>query len=152
MLQAYKYIFTSPSSVDDDPKATRSGNARLHGMTSVTPASIAYVATQVSLASPFEPSAGLLFTLFKVRFALSSAGIFCRTDKETDSETFYTSVLELLEDPEEQCEVKDLVAWWNNRIFPSFSNPRKLIPVNSALSRIKEKRAALRVIENRGDS
>jgi hypothetical protein len=45
--EAYKHVFTSPSSVDQEPKATRSGNARIHGMTSVTPASIAYVATQV---------------------------------------------------------------------------------------------------------
>ena len=48
MSKAYKHIFTSPSSVEKEPKATRSGNARLHGMTKVTAASIAYVATQVS--------------------------------------------------------------------------------------------------------
>ena len=47
-LKAYKHIFTSLSSVDQEPKATRSGNARIHGMQSVTKASIAYVATQVS--------------------------------------------------------------------------------------------------------
>lgn len=49
--QAYKHVFTSPSSVDvDDPtKAPRSGNARIHGMTCVTKASIAYIATQVSM-------------------------------------------------------------------------------------------------------
>lgn len=46
-LQSYKHVFTSPSSVEKEPKATRSGNARLHGMTRVTSASIAYVATQV---------------------------------------------------------------------------------------------------------
>jgi hypothetical protein len=46
-LEAYKHIFTSPSSVEKEPKATRSGNARIHGMTQVTSASIAYVATQV---------------------------------------------------------------------------------------------------------
>jgi hypothetical protein len=35
-------------------KATRSGNARLHGMTRVTTASLAYVATQVRPATtPF---------------------------------------------------------------------------------------------------
>ena len=45
--QAYKHIFTSPSSVDKEPKATRSGNARIHGMTRVTPPSVAYIATQV---------------------------------------------------------------------------------------------------------
>jgi hypothetical protein len=44
--KAFKHIFTSPSSVEKEPKATRSGNARIHGMTEVTPASIAYVATQ----------------------------------------------------------------------------------------------------------
>ena len=49
-LQAYKHIFTSPSSVDKEVKATRSGNARIHGMTRVTPASLAYVATQVRMA------------------------------------------------------------------------------------------------------
>jgi hypothetical protein len=47
-FQAYKHIFTSPSSVEKEPKATRSGNARIHGMMQVTPASIVYVATQVS--------------------------------------------------------------------------------------------------------
>lgn len=56
--QAFQYIFTSPSSVDKEPKATRSGNARIHGMTQVTPASIAYIATQVcaknSSADPYE--------------------------------------------------------------------------------------------------
>ena len=49
LIQAYKHVFTSPSSVDVvEPKATRSCNARLHGMSIVTKASIAYVATQVS--------------------------------------------------------------------------------------------------------
>lgn len=45
--QAFRHVFTSPSSVDKEPKATRAGNARLHGMNAVTAASIAYVATQV---------------------------------------------------------------------------------------------------------
>jgi hypothetical protein len=45
--QAYKHVFTSPSSVDKEPKATRSSNARIHGMTRVTPSSVAYIATQV---------------------------------------------------------------------------------------------------------
>lgn len=47
IVKAYKHVFTSPSSVDKEVKATRSGNARIHGMTRVTPASIAYIATQV---------------------------------------------------------------------------------------------------------
>lgn len=47
IFQAFKHVFTSPSSVDREPKATRSGNARLHGMRCVTGGSIAYIATQV---------------------------------------------------------------------------------------------------------
>ncbi|RXW12519.1 hypothetical protein EST38_g13335 [Candolleomyces aberdarensis] len=117
------HIFTSPSSTEDAPRATRSGNARIHGMTRVTPASIAYTATQV-------------------RFALSSATTFCRTDRDTDSETFYTSLLELLEDLDEEEEIKALLSWWNGRIFPSASNTRRIAPENSALSNIRRKRAS----------
>ncbi|KIK32750.1 hypothetical protein CY34DRAFT_18832 [Suillus luteus UH-Slu-Lm8-n1] len=94
LVCAYKHVFTSPSSVDKESKATRSGNARLHGMNSVTIASIAYVATQV-------------------RFALSSSSVFSRTDTTTDSETFYHSLLDLFEDPDESKEVDDLLTWWN---------------------------------------
>ena len=46
-LQAYKHIFTSHSSVDKEVKAMRSGSACIHGMTWVTPASLAYVAMHV---------------------------------------------------------------------------------------------------------
>jgi hypothetical protein len=51
--------------------------------------------------------------LFKVRFALSSATVFSRTDEEMDSEAFYNSLLEFLEDPEEQEEAEALLDWWN---------------------------------------
>ena len=39
--------------------------------------------------------------------------MFSRTDTVTDSERFYNSILELLEDVDEQVEVKDLLEWWN---------------------------------------
>ncbi|OBZ70778.1 hypothetical protein A0H81_09007 [Grifola frondosa] len=94
LVKAYRYIFTSPSSVDDETKATRAGNARIHGMTKVTPASIAYIATQV-------------------RFALSSSQVFSRTDTATDSERFYNSILNVLTDVEEIEQINDLLAWWN---------------------------------------
>ena len=50
LTQGYKHIFTSPSSVEKEPKATRSGNARINGMTHITAASISYIATQVDTA------------------------------------------------------------------------------------------------------
>ncbi|KAG1850331.1 hypothetical protein F4604DRAFT_1592888, partial [Suillus subluteus] len=74
-------------------KATRSGNAHLHGMKSVTKGSLAYIAMQV-------------------RFSLSSLSVFSHTDMVTDSENFYHSILDLLEDPEESQEVVDLMTWW----------------------------------------
>jgi hypothetical protein len=39
----------------------------------------------------------------------------------TDSERFYSSVLELFEDVEEREEVEDLIVWWNRYVAPSLS-------------------------------
>ena len=47
LFWAYKYVFTLPSSVNKICKAKWLGNTWIHGMTSVTLASITYVATQV---------------------------------------------------------------------------------------------------------
>ncbi|KAF7966160.1 hypothetical protein HWV62_39766 [Athelia sp. TMB] len=94
LIRAYKFIFTSPSSAEKESKATRSGNARIHGMNEVTLPSIAYIATQV-------------------RFALSSSAVFTRNDVHTDSERFYHSILDLFEDTEEQEEVNNLKQWWD---------------------------------------
>ncbi|KIJ93139.1 hypothetical protein K443DRAFT_646874 [Laccaria amethystina LaAM-08-1] len=122
LVKSFKHIFTSPSSVEKEAKATRSGNARLHGMTSVTPASVAYVATQA-------------------RFALSSLPVFTHSDKVTDSELFYNSILNLLEDPDERTEVGDLISWWNRQIFPNYAASSHPVSKNSALAKIKAKRA-----------
>ncbi|KAG1862623.1 hypothetical protein F4604DRAFT_1882268 [Suillus subluteus] len=125
LVSAYKHVFTSPSSVDKEPKATRSGNARLHGMNAVTIASISYIATQV-------------------RFALSSSSVFSRTDTTTDSETFYHSLLDLFEDPDECNEVDELLTWWNRQVFPTSSAAKRPISANSALAKIRLKRLAVK--------
>jgi len=124
LVCAFKHVFTSPSSVDKEPKATRSGNARLHGMTRVTSGSIAYIATQV-------------------RFSLSSSPVFSRTDTVTDSEKFYTTLLELLDDPAEKQEVDALFVWWNRQVFPTYSSAQRTITKDSAFAKIKERRRAL---------
>ncbi|KAH6897576.1 hypothetical protein BKA70DRAFT_1116126 [Coprinopsis sp. MPI-PUGE-AT-0042] len=99
LIKAFKHVFTSPSSVDmDTSRATRSSNSRIHGMKSVTVASIAYIATQV-------------------RFSLTASPIFSRNDLQTDSERFYNSILNLLEDPEELAEVKQLLSWWDRYVL-----------------------------------
>ena len=44
---------------------------------------------------------------------LSSAPVSSRTDTTTDSEHFYNSIFNLLNDVEEQVEVDLLLSWWN---------------------------------------
>lgn len=105
--------------------------------------------------------------LSQVRFALCSSSVFSRTDTATDSERFYNSILDLFEDVEELTEVNDLLMWWNrcvptlqlhfsskhmllsfSQIFPSCSSAQHPVCRNSALARIKEKRSALRALNN----
>ncbi|KAG2740811.1 hypothetical protein P692DRAFT_201842415 [Suillus brevipes Sb2] len=123
------HVFTSPSSVNKEPKATRSGNACFHGMNSVAIVSIPCVVTQV-------------------RFALSSSLVFSRTDTTMDSETFYHSLLDLFEDPDESKEVDDLLTWWNHQVFPTSSATKQPISVNSALSKIRLKCMAAKQATN----
>jgi hypothetical protein len=76
----------------------------------------------------------------------------------TDSETFYSLILDVFDDPEEQEEVKDLLLWWNryeswltcadlphlrcvSQIFPNHIAPRCELAKTSALARIKARRA-----------
>jgi len=53
----------------------------------------------------------------QARFALTSAQVFSRTDLVTDSERFYTSILDLLDDPDEKDEVDQLLMWWNRYVL-----------------------------------
>ncbi|KAG1865676.1 hypothetical protein C8R48DRAFT_747709 [Suillus tomentosus] len=129
LICGFKHVFTSPSSVEKEPKATRSGNAYLHGMKFVTKGSLAYIATQV-------------------RFSLSSSSVFSRTDTVTDSENFYHSILDILEDPDESEEVADLMTWWTHRIFPNSSSSQRSTSKNSALAKIREKCAVLQALAN----
>ncbi|OBZ76253.1 hypothetical protein A0H81_03025 [Grifola frondosa] len=118
LVTAYKHIFTSPSSVDDETKATRAGNARIHGMTKVTAASIAYIATQVSMMS--------LSTVLNY-----SHGRYL---------TYSTSVLEFLDDINEKEDVDALLAWWNRHIFPGSATGARAPAKNSALAKLLERR------------
>ena len=42
-----------------------------------------------------------------------SAQVFSQTDHVTDSEWFYNSILDLLDDHDEWDEVDQLLTWWN---------------------------------------
>ncbi|KAF8834343.1 hypothetical protein BDN67DRAFT_992683 [Paxillus ammoniavirescens] len=96
-------------------------NAHIHGMRSMTKTSIAYVATQT-------------------RFVLSSAQVFSRPDLVTDSECFYGSIVELLDDPKGKDEVDQLLTWWNRQVFPLYADLECLPSKDSALARIRQRR------------
>lgn len=84
----------------------------------------------------------------------------------TDSERFYTSILDFLEDPEESAEVRELLMWWNRyvsstcslffalatlfsqcrQIFPTVQPLHRTLRVQSALGRLKEKREKAKAV------
>lgn len=43
--------------------------------------------------------------------------MFSKTDTVTDSETFYNSILDFLEESDEQEEVNHLLTWWNRYVI-----------------------------------
>ncbi|KAG2021056.1 hypothetical protein CC2G_006322 [Coprinopsis cinerea AmutBmut pab1-1] len=118
LVKAYKHIFTSPTSVSDVPKATRSGNARIHGMTAATPPSLAYVAVQV-------------------RFALSSETAFIRSEGKSDCEQFYEALLDIFEDVHQQHKVIELLNWYNQQVFPAFTNSKRIVADDSPYALFK---------------
>ncbi|KAI6035805.1 hypothetical protein EDC04DRAFT_2571344 [Pisolithus marmoratus] len=88
-MQAYRHVFTSPNSIDQELKAMQSSNVCFHGMQMVIKASVAYITIQVS---------NYVSKVFKQE-----------TDLIADSKKFYNSILELLEDPNETDEVDQLM-------------------------------------------
>ncbi|THV02956.1 hypothetical protein K435DRAFT_652321, partial [Dendrothele bispora CBS 962.96] len=108
LLFAYRAIFTSPSSALGDKSApTKSGNAKIHGVSDVSIESIAYIAAQV-------------------RFALCSKHSWTKEDGVFNLETFYFFVLDLmLKAPAEWRE--DLLDFWNEYSFLLLLNVRLLI-------------------------
>ncbi|KAL4247847.1 Protein of unknown function DUF6698 [Abortiporus biennis] len=73
-------------------KSTQSGNAALHGMTLVSGAAIAYVATQVL-------------------FALSSGSTFKPTSPTCKYKQFYESIQDFFNDPDMEEEVQDILEY-----------------------------------------
>ena len=87
--------------------------------------------------------------------------MFCRSDTSTDSERFYVSVLDFLDDPEEKDEVDDLLNWWNwyviynwhiycvsdlvrdSQVFPSHVKRTRGVTKGGALASLRGRRQAL---------
>ena len=134
LTQAFRYIFTSPSSAEftsDDldsefllaqPKRHRcceqrtcSNVASLHGMKTVAPRAITYIAVQVSIF--FCSSRPLpLIPICQLHFALASCGSWHIIDVFFDYHQFYKNIITFFEDiadTEAEEFIKELVLWWN---------------------------------------
>ncbi|KIJ50492.1 hypothetical protein M422DRAFT_245783, partial [Sphaerobolus stellatus SS14] len=104
ILWAYKAIFLGPSTWYPSKGKTEqssSCNASVHNMDKVTPSSIAYVAAQVR------------FALSSGESNIRSGGAFCQT-------SFYWHIMQFLQEPMFEEEVKELLEWWNSEIFPEW--------------------------------
>ncbi|KIJ38101.1 hypothetical protein M422DRAFT_33446 [Sphaerobolus stellatus SS14] len=104
ILWAYTAIFLGPSTwypSKGKTKQSSSCNASVHNMDKVTPSSIAYVAAQVR------------FALSSGESNIRSGGTFCQTP-------FYWHIMQFLQEPMFEEEVKELLEWWNSEIFPEW--------------------------------
>ncbi|THU87907.1 hypothetical protein K435DRAFT_969699 [Dendrothele bispora CBS 962.96] len=98
LVIAYRAIFTGPSSALGEKGApTKSGNAKIHGVSEVSFESIAYVAAQV-------------------RFALCSKNSWVKEDGVFNLECFYFYLLDLmLKAPTKWGD--ELLEFWNDAVF-----------------------------------
>ncbi|KZP08492.1 hypothetical protein FIBSPDRAFT_761283, partial [Athelia psychrophila] len=107
LVKAFKYLLTSPSSVNEvDPTTLPSKRKRpgtcsnvssIIGLKSVTSRAIAYVALQL-------------------RFSLSDASTWKTEDSQFDNQEFYYAIVDYFDDtpgPKAEDRVKELLAWWN---------------------------------------
>ena len=96
--------------------------------------------------------------------------MFCRSDTFTDSERFYVSVLEFLDDAEEKAEVDELLNWWNwydhiifiiycaadlvhdSQVFPIHVKHTQGVAKGGALASLRGRRQALVARTNLSDS
>ncbi|RDB15160.1 hypothetical protein Hypma_004860 [Hypsizygus marmoreus] len=97
---------------EDEPKSNKSGKRRIHGM----------VAGNISIACLHCHPGSRYLSITTFQLMLAHIGT--------------CSLLDTLDDIQEQQEVAELIAWWNKKIFPHTSPQSVLAPVHgSALER-----------------
>ncbi|KAG2086887.1 uncharacterized protein F5147DRAFT_588378 [Suillus discolor] len=99
-LQAFKAIFTSPSSANEVDGEVKTCVASIIGMRKVTPRAIAYTACQV-------------------RFALSNITSWRIMDGDFDYQIFWNNRVDFFEDtlgPAARARVNELLEWWTRQV------------------------------------
>jgi hypothetical protein len=102
--------------VNDGPavgktKATRAGNGRLHGLTTVTAGTIAYAATKVR-EHRFDDLLLIDYILVQAWFTLSTMESWSDEHGSFNLREFHESIVEVLEDTEDEW-AKTTMEWWN---------------------------------------
>ncbi|RXW12946.1 hypothetical protein EST38_g12908 [Candolleomyces aberdarensis] len=70
---------------------------------------------------------------------LSTAAVFKLKDRVMKNEVFYAHLLDFLEDSKETDEVTQLLAWWDEQIFPEHlsDDTGARVPQTSALANLR---------------
>ncbi|KAG1828062.1 hypothetical protein EV424DRAFT_1318659, partial [Suillus variegatus] len=95
LIKAFKCVFTSPSSTDEEQPVD-------------------------SARSAHNRNSGERRTRHDLRFALSSSGSWRIIDDEFNNQEFYDNIVDYLElppTPEAAKEIDDLLLWWNQKVF-----------------------------------
>ncbi|THV04619.1 hypothetical protein K435DRAFT_790836 [Dendrothele bispora CBS 962.96] len=96
--RVYRAIFLGKTSMmEDHDRKTRASVSKLHGMTRVTPKTIAYA---ITLA----------------RFTMSMSESWNLVDETYDLRTLYDSIVDLLTTPD-SLFVENILAWFNRKVF-----------------------------------
>lgn len=126
LIDAALHIWRGPTFAKGKQRTTKRGNAQRLGIDKITVPAIAYVAVLV-------------------RFALSSQTVW-NTASDFDYSTFYYTIVDTLEDMEEE-ELDELLTWWNEKFFgdikrkPAPREPGKLSLAERLKARNEAKKA-----------
>lgn len=93
-------------------RATRKGNAVIHGIRNMSVQALAYVATLVSLIWPFNSSTD---KPQQVRFALSDQSSFEAggTPGRWPYRAFYNALIKTMTNDMDESELNELLDWWD---------------------------------------
>ncbi|KAG1884292.1 hypothetical protein F4604DRAFT_1919418 [Suillus subluteus] len=122
MVQAFKAVFTSPSSAK---KADRDGNGadvlenNRHAQRQLNQVKVKTCVASIINMRKVTPHS-LAYVVCQVRFALSSVSSWCTIDSDFDYEVFWNNVVDFFKDipgPVAQRRVTKLLEWWTRKIF-----------------------------------
>jgi len=112
--QAYRSVFLGRSHASGSSAKTKSGNAKIHGMTSVIPSTICYIAIQVNQRVT-RLSSTRVYHSKQVYVALSSMEKWDMRFGDINLSSLYDLLREQFRNPEDPW-YRDTLKWWNEYV------------------------------------